>query len=177
VLLTQPAREIGDFELTDQNGQPFHFRQLQGKTVLVFFGFTQCPDVCPLTLHKLKLLTASLERAQSPAPTVVMISVDGERDTPAAMKAYLEPFSDRFIGLTGDPLAIRKIAARFLAVFFKGLPAGESAGYLVEHTSQTYLVDSDGRLHATFADAAVEQMSEAIKPLLLATARKEADRD
>ncbi len=87
-----------------------------------------------------------------------MISVDGDRDTPAVMKAYLAPLSPDFIGLTGDTRSVRKIAANFSAVFFKGLPADNSGQYLVDHTSQVYLVDTQGRLRATFFDASVEQM-------------------
>ncbi len=87
-----------------------------------------------------------------------MISVDGERDTPEAMKKYLAGYSETFIGLTGDPKAVRKIAAEFKAVFFKGLPYDNAGNYQVEHTSLIYLVDSQGRLQATFLDAPVESM-------------------
>ena len=87
-----------------------------------------------------------------------MISVDGERDTPEVMKKYLAGYSDSFIGLTGDPKAVRKIAADFKAVFFKGLPYDNAGNYQVEHTSLIYLVDSQGRLRATFLDAPVESM-------------------
>lgn len=117
-------------------------------------------------MFKLKLLTDSLRDGGGPVPAVVMISVDGGRDTPAVMKAYLEPLSDQFIGLTGDPKAVRKIAAGFSAVFFKGLPADNSGAYLVEHTSQIYLVDDQGRLRATFFDASVEAMSEATRAIV-----------
>ncbi len=98
-------------------------------------------------------------------PAVIMISVDGDRDTPAALKAYLAPLSKDFIGLTGDPRTVRGIAANFSAVFFKGLPADNSGNYLVEHTSQVYLVDAQGRLHATFFDASVERMSRTVRSL------------
>jgi protein SCO1/2 len=158
-IATTPL-EIEDFTLTDQEGQAFHFNSLRGRTALVFFGFTHCPSICPAAMFKLKLLSDSLREGGGPLPAVVMISVDGDRDTPAVMKAYLEPLSDRFIGLTGDPKAVRKIAAGFSAVFFKGLPADNSGNYLVEHTSQIYLIDDQGRLHATFLEASVEAMAE-----------------
>jgi protein SCO1/2 len=98
-------------------------------------------------------------------PAVIMISVDGDRDTPAALKAYLAPLSKDFIGLTGDPRTVRALAGNFSAVFFKGLPADNSGRYLVEHTSQVYLVDAQGRLHATFFDASVERMSQTVRSL------------
>jgi protein SCO1/2 len=157
--------QLAYFELLDQDGHPFRFSQRKGAAALVFFGFTHCPDVCPTTLHKLKLLTDALRQAGGSAPAVIMISVDGDRDTPAALKAYLALLSKDFIGLTGDARQVRAIAADFSAVFFKGLPADSSGNYRVEHTSQVYLVDARGRLRATFFDATVEQMSRTVRSL------------
>lgn len=157
---------LDDFQLTDQTGEAFRFSRLRGRTSLVFFGFTHCPSICPSTMFKLKVLSESLSEGGGPVPAVVMISVDGDRDTPAVMKAYLEPLSDRFIGLTGDPKAVRRIAAEFSSVFFKGLPADDSGNYLVEHSSQVYLIDDQGRLRATFFDASVEEMSQAARAIV-----------
>jgi protein SCO1 len=84
--------------------------------------------------------------------------VDGERDTPAVMKAFLEPLGPGFLGLTGDPRIVRDIATDFSAVFFKGMPTDAAGGYDVEHTSQVYLVDREGRLRATFYNAPVGDM-------------------
>jgi len=165
VLIAQSPQEMGDFELTDQDARPFKFSQLRGQTRLVFFGFTHCPDVCPTTLYSLKLSDESRDRAL-PRATVVLISVDGDRDSPAAMKSYLASFSPDFIGLTGDPRAVRDIAARFSAVFFKGLPQDKSGNYLVEHTSQIYLVDKAGRLRATFSGASVKTIVEVTRAVL-----------
>ncbi|MGH8249949.1 MAG: SCO family protein [Steroidobacteraceae bacterium] len=156
---------IADFELTDQDGRPFRFSRLRGADVLVFFGFSHCPDVCPATMFQLQQLTRSLVGHGKTAPRVVMISVDGERDAPSAMKAYLRPLSSEFIGLTGDPGAVRRIAAGFSAVFFKGLPGDATDRYLVEHTSQVYLVDREGRLRATFFEASLDQMSDVVSDL------------
>jgi protein SCO1 len=157
--------QLADFELIDQNGHPFRLSERKGANALIFFGFAHCPDICPATLYKLKLLTDTLRQDGGSAPAVIMISVDGDRDTPAALKAYLAPLSKDFIGLTGDPRTVRAIAANFSAVFFKGLPADNSGRYLVEHTSQVYLVDAQGRLHATFFDASVERMSQTVRSL------------
>ena len=154
---------LADFTLTDQDGHAFKFSSLRGKDTLVFFGFTHCSSVCPAAMFKLKLLTESLRKEGRPVPTVVLVSVDGERDTPEVMKEYVGKFSDKFIGLTGNPKAVRNIAAEFKAVFFKGLPSDNSGNYVVEHSSQIYLVDAQGRLRTTFYDAPVEAMAQAMR--------------
>jgi protein SCO1/2 len=165
VLIAQSPQVIAGFELTDQDARPFAFSQLRGQTSLVFFGFTHCPNVCPTALFNLKLSDQSRDR-DLPRAKVVMISVDGDRDTPAAMKSYLASFSPDFIGLTGDPRVVQDIAARFSAVFFKGLPSDRSGKYLVEHTSQVYLVDKDGQLRATFYDASAKTIVEVTRAVL-----------
>ena len=160
VATTHPPKPIEDFELTNQEGKPFRFSQLRGAPALVFFGFTHCPDVCPSTLAKLALLTDSADlRLRSTA--LVMVSVDGDRDTPSVMKAYLAQVSPRCIGLTGAPHTVRDIAAQFSAVFFKGFPDKPGGPYLVQHTTQIYLVDRQGRLRATFLDASIDAMRRA----------------
>jgi protein SCO1 len=155
--LVMPPQTLSDFSLTDQDGHSFNFNDLRGQTVLVFFGFTNCPNVCPPTLQKLRQVERSLQHEKS-SLTTAFVSVDGERDTPAAMKKYLEPFEPGFIGLTGDPGAVRDIATSFSAVFFKGMPTDAVGGYNVEHTSQVYLVDREGRLRATFYNAPADDM-------------------
>jgi protein SCO1/2 len=157
VFLNPSPAPIADFTLTDHAGKPREFSSFRGKPALVFFGFTHCPDVCPQTLARLKALhharNGALESAQ-----VVLISVDGDRDTPAALKAYLAPLSPDFVGLTGDPKSTAKIAAQFAAVFFKE-PAGKDGNYNVMHTSQVFVVDKAGRLRASFVNAALEDMA------------------
>ena len=168
-LAVTPA-EIEDFLLTDQNGRPFRLGELRSRGTLVFFGFTHCPGVCPATMFQLRELVERQKQHGSVVPTVVMISVDGERDTPAAMKSYLEPMSPAFIGLTGDSRDVHRIAKRFSAVFFKGLPGDASGSYQVEHTSQVYFLDSENRLRATFFEASVDEMAAAVNRLLVDSA-------
>jgi protein SCO1/2 len=156
---------VADFTLTDQAGKPRAFSSLQGEPVLVFFGFTHCPNVCPNALGRLKLLHESRDGALK-AARIVLISVDGERDTPARLRSYLGPLSADFIGLTGDPKTTAKIAAQFAAVFFKE-PAGKDGSYNVMHSTQVFAVDKAGRLRASFADASIEDMAT-ITALLLA---------
>jgi protein SCO1/2 len=164
VYVNPAPAPVADFTLTDQAGKARAFSSLRGEPVLVFFGFTHCANVCPLTIARLKALHGA-ERGKLRAARVVMISVDGERDTPAAMKAYLEPLSRDFIGLTGDPKATAKIAAGFAAVFFKE-PAGKDGSYNVMHSTQVFAVDKAGRLRASFADASIEDMAKVTRLLL-----------
>jgi len=157
VTVLAAPKAIADFELTDQAGRPRSFASLRGTPLLIFFGFTHCPDVCPAALTKLKLLHES-GGGSLKAARVVMISVDGDRDSPAVMKRYLATFSPDFIGLTGQPRAVADIAARFTAVAFKDRPdAAGNYGYF--HSSQVFLVDGAGRLRASFSDATVENMA------------------
>ncbi len=162
VTLAEPAKGITDFALTDQNGKPMRMSGLRGEPVLVFFGFTHCPNVCPAVLGVLKRVHAARDRAVR-RTRVVMISVDGERDTPAAMKAYLAPISKDFIGLTGDPKLVLEIARQFSAIFFKGPPINAAGDYLMQHTSQIYLIDRAGKLRATFFDPPAESLVKHIR--------------
>lgn len=149
-------RPITDFVLTDEQGHERRFSSLRGQPVLVLFGFTHCPDVCPPTLLRLRALHETQD-GKLRAARIVMISVDGERDTPAVMKQFLASFSPAFIGLTGNPRAVADIAARFSAVAFKEQP-DKKGNYQFFHSSQVYLVDQAGRLRASFTDASVENM-------------------
>jgi protein SCO1/2 len=165
VYLNPDPAPIEDFTLTDQDGKARAFSSLRGEPVLVFFGFTHCPSICPTTLARLRALHAARAGALKEA-RIVLISVDGARDTPERLKTYLAALSPDFIGLTGDPRAISKIAARFAAVFFKE-PAAKDGSYNVMHSTQVFALDRAGRLRATFADASVEDMAT-ITQLLLA---------
>jgi len=156
VRLATPPVPLADFSLTDQDNKPFKFSRLNGQPKLVFFGFTHCQSVCPPTLQKLREVCRALAKDDGTF-RCVMISVDGDRDTPGAMKEYLAPFQPGFIGLTGSPAVVQDIAAQFSAVFFKGMPRAQN-GYDVEHTSQVYLVDAGRQLRATFYNASSDAM-------------------
>jgi cytochrome oxidase Cu insertion factor (SCO1/SenC/PrrC family) len=143
VMESPPA--IADFLLVNQDDREFRLSDLSGRNV-----------------------TALVEETGSKPPEVVLISIDGERDTPAVMKRYLLNYSPSFIGLTGNPKDVRKIAAGFKAVFFKGLPYDDAGNYQVEHTSFVYLVDGEGKLRATFLDAPVEAMASTVRQLAAA---------
>jgi protein SCO1/2 len=156
---------IPDFTLTDQAGKARAFSSLRGQPVLVFFGFTHCPNVCPVTLGRLQMLHEARGGALK-AARVVLISVDGDRDTPARLESYLAPLSPDFVGLTGDPKETSRIAAQFSAAFFRE-PAAKDGSYNVMHSTQVYAVDKAGQLRATFNDASIDDMAK-VTALLLA---------
>jgi protein SCO1/2 len=136
----------GPFKLVDQNGQVVTDQDLKGRPFLVFFGFTHCPDVCPTTLFEvseiLRALGPDADRARA-----LFITVDPERDTPAAMKDYLSSFDPHLTGLTGDPAEIAAVAKAY-RVYFKKVPLDE--GYTMDHTAIVYLMDKTGRFVSPF---------------------------
>lgn len=156
-------RPVTDFELTDHTGVRKRFSALAGQPTLVFFGFTNCPDICPTTMQKLAQLKAA-NAAELAKLQVVLISVDGERDTPEAMSAYLKQFSKDFTGLTGPAQEVREIALRFSAPFFKDAP--KNGKYLVQHSSRVYALDKQGRLRAELYDAPAESALAVARTLL-----------
>ena len=130
--------------LTDQNGKPRTLADFRGKVVVLFFGYTHCPDVCPTTLAELskvmKVLGPDADRVQ-----VLFVTVDPERDTPAVLARYVAAFDPRFLGLYGDAAATRGAAKEFKVFYEKhqGTVPGE---YSMDHSAGTYVIDSKGRL-------------------------------
>jgi protein SCO1/2 len=161
VRILQSAREISDIELVDHNGRPFALGELQGRVVLMFFGFTNCPDVCPIALQNLRQLAEAGEPKLKDI-AYVMVSVDGERDSPEVLKSYLAKYSPGFIGLTGERTKVKAIATEFSAAFFRG--SGDN--YSVSHSPQIFVVDPAGRLRAEFYNASTEAMADVTLALL-----------
>ncbi len=159
-----PPRPLPAFTLTDPQGRATGNALLRGEVTLVFFGFTQCPDVCPTTLLRLRnLLRSSPEFARVRA---LMISVDGERDDPAALRAFLGRSGPTFSALTGPPERVRPVARGFSAMFVKQPPTGADGRYTVDHSSQVYLVDRAGHLRAAFFNAREEAMADTLRAVL-----------
>jgi protein SCO1/2 len=156
-LLAEPPRAIADFQLTDQSGKTVKLADLRGTPVLMFFGFTHCSTACPTALHQLRQLERE-HRTELGKTRIVIVSVDGERDSPAAMKTWLQPISANFIGLTGAPARVHEIAAQFSAAFYKVAGPGQRE-YSMEHNSQIFLLDAKGRLRATFFNAPLATMA------------------
>jgi len=123
----------------------------------MFFGFTHCSSVCPAALHQLRQLERE-HRTELGKTRIVIVSVDGERDSPGAMKTWLQPISPNFIGLTGAPARVRDIAAQLSAAFYK-VPGQTPGEYSMEHNSQIFLLDAKGRLRATFFNAPLATMA------------------
>jgi protein SCO1 len=143
----------GDFVLTGPDGKPFDSQQLRGKAFFLFFGFTHCPDVCPTTLSRLAKAYELLEdpRVKERIQTV-FVSVDPERDTPEKLSEYLGYFAVPAVGLTGSPEVIAATAQKWGA-FFQKVETDSAAGYLVDHSTYLYLVDSVGRVRHLFRHA------------------------
>jgi protein SCO1/2 len=129
-------------ELVDHTGKPRRLEDFRGKVVVLFFGFTHCPDVCPTTLAEtaqaLKALGKDADRVQ-----VLFVTVDPERDTQEVLAKYVPAFDPRFLGLRGD-LAATQRAAKEFKIYFEKRKAGDS--YSVDHSAQTYVLDATGRL-------------------------------
>ncbi len=138
----------GPFKLIDQNGSPISDQDLKGRPFLVFFGFTHCPDVCPTTLFEVsELMRAMGQDAERTA--ALFITVDPERDTPAALKDYLSSFDPHVRGATGDPAAIAA-AEKAYRVYAKKVPT-DNGDYSMDHTALVYLMDKQGRFVAPFS--------------------------
>lgn len=137
-----PASIGGPFQLTDTDGRRFTERDLAGKASVIFFGFTNCPDVCPTTLIDIGRWLAAIE-GDADKLNVLFITVDPKRDTPQHMKEYLSSFDPRIRGLTGTAGEIAAVAKAY-GVFYKEMPL-KGGGYTMDHSSAVYLMDPDGR--------------------------------
>ena len=141
----EEPRSIAPFTLADADGGTFDPARLRGRWSLVFFGYANCPDICPITLSVLGEAEALLREGEDEAFQGIFVSVDPARDTPEALARYVAAFSADFIGVTGDVAAIEAFA-KSLHAGFKIAPTEDSAlGYLVDHSSQVAVIDPNGR--------------------------------
>ena len=134
-----------DFQLTDFDGKPRTLADFKGKAVVLFFGFTQCPDVCPTTMTELaqvkKLLGADGDKVQG-----LFVSIDPERDTPAVLKEYMQNFDPTFLGLyAGSPEKLAALAKDF-KVYYKKVDGQTPTSYTMDHTAASFVYDPQGRL-------------------------------
>jgi protein SCO1/2 len=145
--MPQVAAIGGPFSLTDQNGRTVTDQDLKGKPFLVFFGYTNCPDFCPTTMFEisevLKKLGPAADRTRA-----LFITVDPERDTPAALKDYVSSFDPHIIALTGEADAIAAVAKTYRA-YYRRVPL-KDGGYTMDHLVLVYLMDKDGRFVSRF---------------------------
>ena len=161
-----PAVVGGDFTLTDHNGQRFDLTSMRDTVVLVFFGYSTCPDVCPTTLSKLTRVGMRLGAQRNRVKTLY-ITVDPARDTPEALKADLGLFDLNALGLTGTRAEIDRVVAQYGASY-EIVPTPQSAGkYSVSHSTTLYLLDTKGVLRQSFPyEATVDEIVAAVQPLL-----------
>lgn len=133
-----------DLSLTDHNGKPRTLADFKGKAVVIFFGYTQCPDVCPTTMVEMagvmKLLGADADKVQ-----VLFVTLDPERDTQALLSNYVPNFDKRFLGLYGNAEATAKVAKEF-KVFYQKVAGKTPGSYTVDHTAGSYVFDPQGRI-------------------------------
>jgi protein SCO1 len=141
------GKDAADFTLTDQDGKRMSLSDLRGNAVLMTFGFTHCPNVCPTTLANLSSIYRSLPAAAQQKVKVVFISVDPARDTPKAMKDYVGFYGPTFIGLTGSSDEIAGVAKDYGAYYKEELQDSPVAGdyYTVTHSTYVYMIDPQGR--------------------------------
>jgi len=155
----------GPFTLTDQNGAIRHDSEFRGRMMLVYYGYTYCPDACPAALN---VMTGAMDRLGEDADAVqpIFITVDPERDTVAQMKSYASNFTPRLVALTGSPDAIAA-AARAYRVYFQKAAGEGKDDYTMDHSAFVYLMGRDGRYLTHFGpDVTAEQMAAAIQKFL-----------
>ena len=133
-----------DLPLTDHHGKARHLADFKGKVVVVFFGFTQCPDVCPTSMQELaevkKMLGKDGDRLQG-----IFVTVDPERDTPELLKAYMENFDPSFLALRGSPEQLAAVAKDF-KIYYKKVEGKTPTSYTMDHSAGSYVYDTAGRL-------------------------------
>lgn len=148
LLLLPKPKDIADFRLIDEHGAGFSRADLSGRWSVLFFGFTHCPDICPVTLAILAQAFDKLDADRASRIAVYLVSVDPERDTPARVKDYISRFSARFSGLTGEHAQLAEFASG-VGVGFSKMPHHDSPdGYSIDHSGQLIVFNPHGRLHA-----------------------------
>ncbi len=147
-LLPAPT-ELAEFSLLADDGSRFSREDFQDHWNLVFFGFTHCPDICPITLQVLANARRMMqEQGVDDLPRIVLVSVDPERDSPAVLAPYVAHFGDATVGITGDLAEIRKLTDG-LGIFFE--KSGDADGdYAVDHSSVVIVINPQGKFHALF---------------------------
>lgn len=156
-----------DFSLVDPDGKVRTLADFKGKVVVVFFGYTQCPDVCPTTLTEMQQVMTILG-PQSDKVQVLFVTVDPQRDTAALLKQYVPAFDPRFLGLRpADDAALEKVAKDF-KIYYKKVPGVSSGSYTMDHTAGSYAFDPDGRLrlyikHAQGPETLAHDLKELLK--------------
>lgn len=165
-----PPIAIPEFNLLDQAGKPFTRTEFLGGWTVVTFGFTHCPDVCPINLANFTLTKRALGD-QADAIRFMFVSVDGERDTPEVLSKHIALFDPSFIGLTGADRAVRPLAQAFGVRYEIVRPEGTQADYLVDHTASWFLVNPQGQISRIYSYGTAPEVVAADLKANLSTAQ------
>jgi len=141
----EPSKAASDFTLTDQNGKPFTLSSMRGKVILLYFGYTSCPDVCPLTLSDMAAARKDLGQDANQVQ-VIFVTVDPERDSQQVLQKYVPAFDPTFIGVRGTPAEIKTVADAYGVKYKKTLLENSALGYAVDHSAFIYVIDRSGQL-------------------------------
>ncbi len=139
----------GDFTLQSHAG-PISLQDFRGKVVMLYFGYTKCPDVCPTSLAYMSTALNDLAVSELKGVQAIFISVDPQRDTPELLKAYVEYFHPSYLGVTGSDEEIAEVSRRYGAKYYQVEMEGSAFGYSVNHSAAVYLIDQDGTLRFIF---------------------------
>lgn len=158
--------EGGDFTLQSADG-PVSLKDFRGKVVLVYFGYTYCPDICPTSLAATSEGLKQLTPEELARVAMILVSVDPKRDTPARLKEYVNFFHPAIVGVTGTPEEIAGIAKRYGVFYAEQKVETAGGGYVVDHSADTYVISADGKLVGKIAHATPpDQVVEAIRKFL-----------
>jgi protein SCO1 len=146
--LIDPPAPAADFSLEATDGSTFHLSERRGQVVLLFFGYTHCPDVCPTTLYDYKQVIQQL-KGKSDRVDFLFVTVDPERDSLDHLAEYATAFDPGILGLSGKPEVLTEMYQNY-GVFVEKKDVGSAAGYLVDHTARVYVIDQSGNLRLTF---------------------------
>jgi len=149
LYLIEPARDLGSFNLIDSNEKEFLPQDFEGKWNVLFFGFTFCPDICPITMRMLSRIEKEIDSQELDKIRIFLVTVDPDRDSPDQLKVYLENFSENFIGLTGGLDQIYNFATRVNAPF-SPISNSKDPHYTVDHTGSIVLINPEGNYAGFF---------------------------
>ncbi len=154
-LVWPKPKTVPAFQLSDHNNKPFNLQRLQGKWTLLFFGYTQCPDICPITLTVLQGMEQHLSQQADILSNTqfVFVSVDPQRDDAEKLKGYVEYFHPDFLGVTGDELEISELTRHLGIIYIKVPQSGgkNDEHYLIDHSSAIVLIDPRGQMVGIFS--------------------------
>lgn len=162
----EPYPPAPDFELARADGSSFRLSEMRDGIVLLFFGYTSCPDVCPTTLAELNQALEKLDEDEANKVQVIFVTVDPDRDTPERTQEYVNHFNPNFVGLSGSETELNIVWDEY-GVFREIVDGPSAAGYLVNHTARVTLIDGNGNLRISFGfDMPVEDIVYDIKLIL-----------